>query len=69
MTHEWRAVIMQGGVAVAQCHANNEAAARREGAHYLMMYGQDGPAQMQVSEKRNGRWARASATPAPAPPA
>jgi len=58
MTNEWLVTITQDGQTVARCYADNESAVRREGNHYLLVYQQDGPTEMQVWEKRSNRWAK-----------
>ena len=52
---EWRARVHQGGAMVAQALGSKEQAVS-SGLHYLMVYRQDGPASMELHEKRSGRW-------------
>jgi len=53
---EYRADVIQGGQRVAQLRGASEAAVWTGGTHYFMMYGQDGPAELRVYEKRKNRW-------------
>ena len=52
---EWRARVHQDGMMVAQAFGNKRAVLAH-GLHYLAVYQQDGPATMELHEKRKGRW-------------
>jgi hypothetical protein len=69
-TH-FRGRVIQDGQIVAQVLGGDFDAVDKEGAHYLMMYAQDGPAVLQIAEKRNKRWRLLGGSVAciPAPPA
>lgn len=53
---EFRGRVIQDGQIVAQVFGGDFEAVDAEGAHYLAVYGQDGPAVLQIAEKRNKRW-------------
>lgn len=46
--------VLQDGLVVAEVQAPSYSQGAREIAHYAMMYGQDGP--VDVQERKNGRW-------------
>ena len=58
----YRARVIQDGQTVAQVFGSDFAATEREGTYYLWTYAQDGPAEMQIAEKRSGCWRFVSGT-------
>ena len=53
---EYRAQVIQDGAVVASAYGSDFDAVRQEGEHYRLVYSQDGPADLKVSERRKGRW-------------
>lgn len=48
----WEFEIKQGGMIVASGDCPNKADALREAAHYVFMYGQDGPLEVAVKKAK-----------------
>ena len=54
-TFEWLGRIIQDGQPVAKCSSTDKRAMLRELLHYAAVYGQDGPATMQIRTGKN-KW-------------
>jgi hypothetical protein len=57
----WFFYIYQDGLRVASGSSTDEADARREAAHYALMYGQDGPVKVVVRASPSPRGERGAA--------
>lgn len=55
---EQRFIIKQNGQRVVTCYGRWPHI-MGEAAHYLAVYGQDGPCEIEWQERRDGRWRRA----------
>lgn len=52
MNNRWEFSIEQDGIVVASGEAANEEDAKREAAHYAMMYSQDGPVKVSLKQRK-----------------
>lgn len=53
---QFRARVLQGKLVLAQAFGSDLDAVWAEGDHYLMQYAGESPSELQVCEKRKGRW-------------